>query len=151
MIEGWRRAWGQGDFTFLFVQLANFVYKVPEPSESTWAEMREAQLMTLSLKNTGMAVAVDIGDADDIHPRNKQEVGRRLALAAEGIVYRRKMEYYGPMFKSMTVHDARAVLRFDHVGTGIIAKGGLPLRGFAVAGADRKFVWADAEIEGDSV
>jgi sialate O-acetylesterase len=151
MIEGWRRAWGQGDFPFLFVQLANFVLTVPQPSDSTWAEIREAQLMTLSLPNTGMAVAVDIGEQDDIHPKNKQEVGRRLALAAEGIVYRKKLEYSGPMFRSMSVKEGKAVLRFDHVGTGIVAKGGGPLKGFAVAGAGRKFVWADAAIEGDTI
>jgi sialate O-acetylesterase len=151
MIEGWRHAWGQGDFPFLFVQLANFVLTVPQPSDSTWAEMREAQLMTLSLPNTGMAVAVDVGEQDDIHPKNKQEVGRRLALAAEGIVYRKKMEYSGPMLRSMSVKEGKAVLRFDHVGAGIVAKGGGPLKGFAVAGADRKFVWADAAIEGDTI
>jgi len=151
MIGGWRHAWGQGDFPFLFVQLANFVLVVPKPSDSTWAEMREAQLMTLSLGNTGMAVAVDIGEQDEIHPKNKQEVGRRLALVAEGIVYRMKIEYYGPMFRSMSVREGKAVVRFDHAGSGIVAKGGGPLKGFAVAGADRKFFWADASIDGDTV
>jgi len=150
MIYDWRRSWGQGDFPFLFVQLANFMKIDPLPVESAWAELREAQLMTLSLPNTGMAVIIDIGETDDIHPRNKQDVGRRLALWALAKTYDDDIVYSGPIYKSMTVKKDRIVLRFDHVGDGLVAKGG-ELKGFAVAGQDMKFVWADAEIKGNKV
>ncbi len=151
MIKNWRDDWGQGDFPFLFVQLANFKAVNPEPAESDWAELREAQLMTLTLPNTGMAVIIDIGDANDIHPKNKQDVGRRLALWALGTTYGQKMDYCGPIYKSMKVEGDRIILNFDHVGGGLAAAADEPLRGFAVAGADRKFVWADAKIAGDTV
>ncbi len=151
LIRSWRTEWGQGDFPFLFVQLANFVYRVPEPSESTWAELREAQLMTLSVPNTGMAVAIDVGQKDDIHPPNKQEVGRRLALAAQALVYGRDVVPSGPVYESMGVEGSKVRVRFKHVGGGLVAKGDGPLKGFAVAGANRQFVWAQAKIEGDSL
>ena len=151
MIKNWRDDWGQGDFPFLFVQLANFKAVNPEPAESDWAELREAQLMTLTLPNTGMAVIIDIGDANDIHPKNKQDVGKRLALWALGTTYGRKMDYCGPIYKSMKVEGNQVILNFDHVGGGLVAAADEPLRGFAVAGADRKFVWADAKIAGDTV
>ena len=151
MIANWRNDWGQGDFSFLFVQLANFMAVNPEPVESAWAELREAQLMTLSLPNTGMAVIIDIGEANDIHPKNKQDVGKRLALWALGGSYGKKLEYCGPIYKSMRVEGNKIILHFDHVGGGLVAGGGGPLKGFAIAGADRKFVWADAKIDGDTV
>jgi sialate O-acetylesterase len=150
MITDWRKAWGQGDFTFLFVQLANFTARKDEPDESEWAELREAQSMTLGLPKTGQAVIIDIGDAVDIHPKNKQDVGLRLALAAEAIAYGKGIVYSGPAYKGLKIDGGKAVLTFEHIGGGLVAKGG-KLTGFAVAGADRKFVWADAKIEGDTV
>jgi len=160
MIKNWRKDWGQGDFPFLFVQLANFKAVNPEPSESDWAELREAQIMTLSLQNTGMAVIIDIGEANNIHPKNKQDVGKRLALWALAKTYGKKFVYSGPLYKSMEVKGDKVILHFDHVGGGLVAGGGEPLKGFAIAGAPvlsgeskngGKFVWADAKIDGDTV
>jgi sialate O-acetylesterase len=149
MIQDWRRAWGQGDFPFLFVQLAGFVLEsLPKTS---WAELREAQLMTLSLPKTGAAVAADIGDPYDIHPKNKQEVGRRLALAAEAIAYAKEVVYSGPIYQSMSVEGNKIRLRFKHVAGGLVAKGGRALKGFEIAGEDRKFVSAEAKIDGETV
>ncbi|UCG48890.1 MAG: hypothetical protein JSU94_03730, partial [Phycisphaerales bacterium] len=150
MITNWRQDWKTGEFPFLFVQLANFMAVDAEPVESAWAELREAQLMTLKLANTGMAVIIDIGEAADIHPRNKQDVGKRLGLWALARTYGRQVVYSGPLYKSMKVEGNRIVLSFDHVGGGLVAKDG-GLKGFAVAAADRKFVWADAKIEGQTV
>jgi sialate O-acetylesterase len=151
MIKNWRDDWGLGKFPFLFVQLANFMKTKPEPDESAWAELREAQSMTLSLPNTGMAVIIDIGEADDIHPKNKQDVGKRLALWALAETYGKKLVYSGPIYKSMKVDGSSIILNFDHVGGGLVAKGGEELKGFAIAGADKKFVWADAKIDGDTI
>ncbi|MHC4594755.1 MAG: sialate O-acetylesterase [Planctomycetota bacterium] len=151
MIKNWRNDWGQGDFPFLFVQLANFKAVNPQPSESDWAELREAQLMTLALADTGMAVIIDIGEADDIHPKNKQDVGKRLALWALAGSYRKKLVYSGPIYKSMKVERDKIVLQFDHVGSGLVAGRGGALKGFAVAGADRKFVWADARMDSNGI
>jgi len=151
MIRSWWEAWPQGDFPFLFVQLANYMQTKDEPGDSTWAELREAQLMALELPNTGMAVIIDIGEANDIHPKNKQGVGKRLALWALARIHDKDVVYSGPLYKSMTTKDNKIILRFNHVGGGLTAKDGGPLKGFAIAGQDRKFVWADARIEGDTV
>jgi sialate O-acetylesterase len=151
MIQCWRTLWQEGDFPFYFVQLANFMATKDEPGESAWAELREAQSMTLSLPNTGQAVIIDIGQADNIHPTNKQDVGKRLALWALYKDYGKPLVYSGPTYKSMTTQGNKVVLSFDHVGSGLVAKGGGPLKGFAVAGADKKFVWAEARIVGDTV
>jgi sialate O-acetylesterase len=152
MIKSWWTAWEQEEgFPFLFVQLANFMAVKEQPGDSSWAELREAQLMTLEQPNTGMAVIIDIGDAKDIHPKNKQDVGKRLALWALANSYGKDMVYSGPVYKSMEKKGNRIVLSFDHVGGGLVAQGGEPLKGFAVAGADRQFVWADAKIEGDKI
>ncbi len=148
LIQDWRRGWPQGDFPFLFVQLANFRNNWTDPR--SWAELREAQLMALSLPNTGMAVAIDIGESFDIHPKNKQEVGRRLALAARAIAYGEKLVYSGPIYEGMAIEGNTIRLRFQHVGGGLVAQGG-PLKGFIVAGDDRKFLWADARIDGETV
>ncbi|MDQ1257131.1 MAG: sialate O-acetylesterase, partial [Candidatus Hydrogenedentes bacterium] len=131
-------------------QLANWQERKPEPGDDKWAELREAQTMTLELKNTGMAVVIDIGDAKDIHPRNKQDVGKRLALNALANVYDKDVEFSGPMYKSMDVKDNTIVLSFKHAD-GLQAMGGEPLTGFAIAGEDRKFVWAKAVIDGKKV
>ncbi len=123
----------------------------PEPTESAWAELREAQLLTLkTVPKTGMAVAIDIGEANDIHPRNKQDVGKRLALAALAIAYGQKIVYSGPIYRSMRIEGNKIRIFFDHVGSGLVAKGE-KLTGFAIAGEDRKFVWANAKIEGNTV
>ncbi len=151
MISCWRDKWGQGDFAFLIVQLANYMPVSPEPVESEWAELREAQTMTLAVPNTGMAVTIDIGEANDIHPKNKQDVGKRLALWALAKTYGKDVVYSGPSYKAMKVDGNRVILSFDHIGGGLVAGGGESLKGFSIAGADRKFVWADAKIEGDTV
>jgi sialate O-acetylesterase len=151
MIKDWRKAWGTKDFSFYFVQLANFTQTKPDPDESDWAELREAQTMALKLKKTGMAVAIDIGEAKDIHPKNKQEVGRRLALNALEKNYGRDIAFSGPMYKSMSVKGGEIVVKFTHAGDELVAKGGDALKGFAIAGADKKFVWADAKIKGKTV
>ncbi|HOX08297.1 MAG TPA: sialate O-acetylesterase [Planctomycetota bacterium] len=145
MIRDWRRAWGGKPRPFLFVQLANYV------SVGTWAGLREAQTMALAEPATGMAVAIDIGDPEDIHPRNKQEVGRRLALAAEHVAYGKELVYSGPLYRSHNVEGAAIRVKFDHVGGGLKAKGGESLKGFTLAGADRKFAAAEARIDGSDV
>ena len=152
MIEGWRRAWGEGDFPFLYVQIAPWNYsrnKNPAASEGA-ALVRQGQLETLRLPNTAMVVTTDIGDVNDIHPRNKQEVGRRLGLAARAIAYGEQVVYSGPLPRSLEVRDGRAIVHFDHVDGGLVAKGGA-LREFEIAGPDGKFVPAEAEIVGDTV
>jgi sialate O-acetylesterase len=151
MIQDWRIRWREGGFPFLFVQLANWRERKPEPVSSDWAELREAQLMTLALPDTGMAVTIDIGEADDIHPRNKQDVGKRLALAARKVAYGEDIVYSGPLYRSMEVKGSEVILSFDHVGRGLQVDGGGELRGFALAGEDRQFAWAEARIEGDRV
>lgn len=151
MIRNWRRDWGQGDFTFLAVQLAPFMAVKDQPGDSTWAELREAQMLaTKTLPNVGMAVITDVGDPKDIHPAKKQPVGERLALAARAIAYSERIESAGPTYRNMTVKDGKAILSFDHVGKGLEARDG-ELKGFAVCGADQKFVWAKAEIVGSTV
>ncbi|MFA6187063.1 MAG: sialate O-acetylesterase [Phycisphaerae bacterium] len=152
MIKDWRDNWKQGKFPFYFVQLANFQEPQNQPVENHWAELREAQLMTMkNVNNTGMAVTVDIGEADWIHPRNKQDVGKRLALWALAKTYGCKENVFsGPIYKSMRIDDGKIRLFFDYVDGGLVAKDG-PLKRFAIAGIDRKFVWANADIEGDSV
>jgi sialate O-acetylesterase len=151
LIKDWRARWGQGDFPFLFVQLANFEPVATEPVDDDWAELREAQTRALALPNTGMAVTIDVGDADDIHPGNKQDVGNRLALAARHIAYGENLAYSGPLYKSMTIEGNRIRLFFDHAGEGLMSKGGDKLQGFAIAGDDRKFVWAEAVIDGKTI
>ncbi|GAA0892572.1 sialate O-acetylesterase [Fulvivirga kasyanovii] len=151
MIQDWRARWGQGDLPFLFVQLANFQAVKPQPSESDWAELREAQTMTLSLPNTGMACIIDIGEADDIHPRNKQEVGRRLALIANKLVYEENIIASGPQYKSFKVEGNKVRISFAHTGSGLATMDGKEVTGFAIAGEDKQFYWAKAEIDGDEV
>jgi sialate O-acetylesterase len=150
MIADWRNRWGEGNFPFYYVQLANFMAKDAEPKDSGWAELREAQTMTLSLPNTGMAVIIDIGEEKDIHPKNKQDVGKRLAQWALKNDYgKADVEESGPLYESMKVEGNSIRIKFKH-GSGLQAKGD-KLTGFAIAGEDKKFVWADAKIDGDSV
>jgi sialate O-acetylesterase len=150
MIRDWRRVWEEGDFPFLFVQLANWGMDNPH---SSWPELREAQLKTLSLPKTGMAVTIDIGDGSDIHPKNKQEVGYRLALAAQAIAYGRDVMYSGPIYESMAVEGDKIRLRFRYVYGGLVAKNSSTWApsGFEIAGNDHKFVDAEAKIDGDTV
>ena len=159
MIRNWRKDWGQGDFTFLAVQLAPFdmsrkrtMEQITEkPTESDWAALREAQVFTGDvLPNYGVAVITDVGDKDDIHPSRKEPVGQRLALLAQKIAYGKKLVAQGPTFKSMKVKGNEAELTFDNVGAGLEPHDG-ELTGFAIAGEDKKFVWAKARVQGKKV
>ena len=152
MITDWRNAWRQGDFPFYFVQLASFDASAVKHAEYSWAELREAQHLTLQLPNTGEAVTIDIGEAKDIHPRNKQDVGYRLALNALSKTYGKNIEYSGPEYQSMKTAGNKIILTFTHTGSGMSAKGKYGyLYGFSIAGDDRKFVGAKAHIEGNTV
>jgi sialate O-acetylesterase len=143
LIRDWRARWRQGEFPFLYVQVAPYGGMPPE--------IREAQLLSLGkVKNAAMTVTTDVGDAEDIHPRNKQPVGQRLALAARALAYGENIEYSGPLYESMKTESGKIVLHFKHVGTGLIAKDG-PLKGFTIAGKDKAFVPAQAEIKGNTV
>jgi sialate O-acetylesterase len=153
LIRDWRERFtsGGGDFPFLVVQLANHLERRDAPDDSEWARLREAQLhVSRDVKNSGLAVTIDIGDAKDIHPKNKQDVGARLALVALANVYGRGLEYSGPVYKSMKVEGGRVRIFFGHAAGGLEARGGR-LKGFAVAGDDGRFRWADATVEGDTV
>lgn len=150
MISDWRKKWGQGNFPFLIVQLASYRKPQETPASDSWAELREAQTMTLSLPETALALAIDIGDANNIHPENKQGVGYRLSLAALKKAYGKDIVYSGPAYKSMTVEGDKARVKFDHIGGGLISKDG-DLKRFSIAGADKNFVWASAKIDGDTV
>lgn len=151
MIGDWRQRFGQGDFPFYIVQLANFQAQNPQPGESNWAELREAQAMTAkNVKNSGQAVIIDIGEAADIHPKNKQDVGKRLALQALAKTYGKQVVAAGPEFKEVKKEGGAMRVSFTSVGGGLVAKGEA-VKGFAIAGEDRKFVWADAKIDGDAV
>jgi sialate O-acetylesterase len=151
LIEDWRSAWGQGNFPFIFVQLANFKRTEKLPKDDSWAELREAQLMALELPNTGMAVTIDIGDAVDIHPKNKQDVGKRLALNALAKVYGKDVAFSGPLYKSMKIDGSKIIIEFTNTNKGLKIKGDRELKGFAIAGSDKKFVWANAKIDGEKV
>ena len=152
LINGWRQVWGQGDFPFYFVQLAPFNYGGRNASPFFLPQIWEAQAATLALLNTGMAVTTDIGNLTDIHPRNKQEVGRRLALWALAKTYGREdVTYSGPLYKSMVVEENTVRLSFDSVGGGLMAQDGKPLTWFEIAGEDKQFVEAKATIDGDTI
>lgn len=148
MIQNWRDDWGVGEFPFLFVQLANYA-RVSDTAE--WPETREAQALALRMANTGMAVTIDIGDAADIHPRNKQDVGYRLSLAARKIAYGHDIVYSGPVYRQATVEGNAMRVWFDHVAGGLKTSGPGQLEGFEVAGADGKYQPATAKIHGDTV
>jgi sialate O-acetylesterase len=151
MIRDWRTKWNS-EFTFLWAQLANFMAADSLPVQSEWAELREAQSMTLGLPKTGQAVIIDIGEENDIHPRNKQDVGYRLALAALKIAYNKDVVYSGPVYKSMEKTGERIALNFTNTGGGLMVRDKYGyVRGFSIAGADEKFYWAQAYIDGDKV
>lgn len=152
MIADWRGRWKQNDVPFIYVQLPNFGEVQYLPSESPWAVLREAQLKTLSVPNTGMAVAIDLGEWNDIHPMNKKDVGIRLALAAEHVAYSEKnIVYSGPIYQSSKTVDNKIIISFNNIGSGLITNDGEELNQFAIAGADKKFVWAKAKIDRDKV
>jgi sialate O-acetylesterase len=172
LIADWRARWGQGDFAFYFCQLANMNAKGANPSESNWAELREAQSLTLSTPNTGQAVLIDIGDSANIHPTNKKDAGERLAALALAQTYGQKIAFSGPAYAGMKIEGAKIRLAFKHTDGDLVARplpatysvdsatGATaplvrnstgPLEGFAICGADRKWVWAEAVIEGDHI
>jgi sialate O-acetylesterase len=152
LINDWRNKWQQGILPFLFVQLPNFMEVRYLPSESQWAELRFGQLKSLSVPNTAMAVTIDIGEWNDIHPLEKKVVGERLALAARKLAYGNdKIVYSGPIFKSISKEGDRIIIEFDQTGSGLMVKGGGDLNYFALAGTNKKFVWAEAIIENNHV
>lgn len=173
LITDWRKQWNQGDFPFYFCQIANYRPKKPEPGESTWAELRDAQSSALKLPNTGQAVLIDLGESADIHPRNKKDVGERLAAIALARDYNIFVPYSGPVYDSVKIANGKAVVTFKHAEGGLVAKP-LPetyvvsslknetaplvrnspasqVEGFAICGEDKKWEWADATIQGDTV
>jgi sialate O-acetylesterase len=150
MIQDWRRAWNRGDLPFLFVQLANFRPNPPAPGATWWAQVREAQRLTLALPNTAMASAIDIGNPLDIHPTNKQEVGRRLALAARAVAYGERVVHAGPLYDGMTIEGGRVRVRFQHAGGGLVLDAGKG-SSFVVAGVDGVFKAATAVVDGETV
>ena len=152
LIADWRNQWRQGELPFLYVQLPNFMEVQYSPSESQWAELREAQLRALSVPGTAMVVTIDVGEWNDLHPLDKKDVGERLALAARHLAYGEDtLVFSGPIYRSARVDGNKIIVRFTNTGSGLLVKGGGELGGFAIAGADRKFVWAEARVEGDSV
>ncbi|MEY2916993.1 MAG: hypothetical protein RIS73_707 [Bacteroidota bacterium] len=151
LIADWRNKWQQGPLPFLYVQLPGFMDYNYLPSESQWATLRESQLKSLSTTNTGMAVAIDLGEWNDIHPDNKKTVGERLALAAQKIAYNENIVYSGPTYQSSKIEGNKILLLFNHIGSGLITKDAAEPSEFAIAGADKKFVWATAKIEGEKI
>lgn len=152
MIQDWRTQFKKPDLPFYYVQLPNYGDMRYQPGESAWALLREATLETLQVPHTGMAVTIDLGEWNDIHPDDKKDVGERLALIAERWSYGRKnLVYSGPIYKSSAIEGRQMILRFDHIGSGLKTIDGEALSQFEIAGADKKFVWADAEIKGDQV
>jgi sialate O-acetylesterase len=151
MIADWRSKWKEGDIPFLYVQLPGFGDYNYLPAESNWAELREAQLQSLSVSNTGMAVGIDLGEWNDIHPDRKAPVGDRLALAAEKIAYGEDIVYSGPIYKSSAISGDKIIVTFTQTGGGLMTMDGEYPQEFSIAGADKKFVWASAKIEGDKV
>ena len=146
LIEDWRKQWGVGDFPFLYVQISNFKSSTAED----WAELREQQLKTLALRNTAMAVTIDIGNPDNVHPADKVDVGLRLALAARALSYGEDISYSGPIYRQATPEGSSIRVWFEHHAKGLVAKGG-ELTGFEIAGADGKFFPTTARIDGNTV
>jgi sialate O-acetylesterase len=151
MIESWREEWSQGDFPFLFVQLANYQQRYDTPTESDWAKLQEAQTQTLKLANTGMVVTVDIGAANDIHPRNKQDVGTRLWLATRHLVFNDELVYSGPQYRGHIINGSTVEIMFDHTGSGLMLKNEGKDQSFAVAGENGRFYWAKPEIKDNRI
>ena len=151
MIQNWRDEWKQGDFSFYWVQLADFRAENPEPEDDSWPELREAQTLTLDkLPNTGEAVIIDVGEGRDIHPRNKQIVARRLARLALAKDYGLKIPHESPRFKSLEIQDGKAIVSFDKISGGLYSFDANAPKGFSICGEDKQFVWAEARIKGKS-
>jgi sialate O-acetylesterase len=150
-IIDWRNKWKQGDLPFIYAQLPGFMDYNYLPSESQWARLRESQMKALSVPNTAMTVNIDLGEWNDIHPDNKKDVGERMALAALKLTYNENIVYSGPLYQSATIDGNKITISFTHTGTGLITNDGEELSEFAIAGADKKFVWAKAKINGDKV
>jgi sialate O-acetylesterase len=151
LINDWRSKWAQGTLPFLFVQLPNFMDYNYFPSESNWAALRESQLKSLAVPNTAMAVAIDLGEWNELHPDNKKEVGERLAVGALKLAYGENIEYSGPIYQSSEIDGNKIILSFDHTGTGLITNDEEAPASFAIAGADKKFAWAKTKLEGNKV
>ncbi|HUQ91387.1 MAG TPA: sialate O-acetylesterase [Bryobacteraceae bacterium] len=147
MILDWRRAWNQGPFPFLWVQLANFA----PPAERSWAILRDSQTQTLQVANTGQALAIDVGENNDIHPKDKSTVGKRLALAARAVAYGERIVYSGPVMRQVTREEGALRVWFEHTGAGLAAKNGSLLSGFRIASSDGKFFKAEAKVDGKTV
>lgn len=150
-IRDWRDKWKQGELPFLFVQLPGFMDYNYLPAESNWARLREAQFSSLSVPNTAMTVAIDLGEWNDIHPDNKKDVGERMALGALKLAYGENIVHAGPLYQSSAVDGNTIIIRFRNTGTGLTTRDGEAPAEFAIAGADKKFVWAKTKIEGDKV
>lgn len=150
MIKSWRQRWGLGEFPFLFVQIANFMDRESEPTDTDWARLRDAQRKALSVPHTGMATIIDVGDGENIHPQNKQAVGKRLAAIALATVYYQDVPYSGPLYAAAQKEDGKIRLTFRY-SEGMKPSDGDKLKGFAIAGEDHKFVWADTVIHGDHI
>lgn len=151
LIKDWRNKWKQESLPFLYVQLPGFMEYNYLPTESNWAMLRESQLKTLSVPNTAMVVAIDLGEWNDIHPDNKKDVGERLALAALKTTYKEDIIYSGPLFKAATIEGNKIIVEFTNTGSGLVTNDGNAPGDFAIAGADKKFVWAKASIEGNKI
>jgi sialate O-acetylesterase len=152
MIADWRKRWGEGDFPFIVCQLANWQAQKPDPWEGKDCALRESQLkISQSIPNAGLVVTIDLGIEKDVHYPNKRPAGERFATAARGIAYGEKIEYSGPIFDTVKLDGAKAVVSFKHVGGGLVAKGGDKLQGFLLCGDDKKWVRAEAAIEGETV
>lgn len=151
MIENWRRSWGQSKFPFIVVQLPNYGTADKLPSESKWAELREAQLDSLQISDTAMVVAADLGEWNDLHPLRKKDVGERLALVARSQVYGDEIISSGPIYKAMKIKDNEIIIEFINTGSGLMSGNGKELGHFAIAGEDNLFIWAETRIEGNTV
>jgi sialate O-acetylesterase len=151
LIEGWRLVFHQPELPFIYAQLPNFMDVSYLPSESNWAELREAQLKALSEPNTAMTVNIDLGEWNDIHPDDKKDVGERMALAALKLAYNNDIVYSGPIYNDYEIKGNKVIISFTHIGSGLITNDGEAPSEFAIAGEDNQFVWAKAKIEGDKV
>lgn len=151
LINDWRNKWNLGELPFLYAQLPGFMDYNYIPSESNWAMFRESQLKSLTVPNSAMAVTIDLGEWNDIHPDNKKDVGERLALTAQKIAYGENIVYSGPIYQSSTIQGNKIIISFNHIGGGLITNDGEAPAEFAIAGTDKKFVWAKAKIEGDKI
>lgn len=151
LVSGLRAVFNCPDMPFIYAQLPGFMDVSYLPSESNWAELREAQLKALSIPNTAMTVNIELGEWNDIHPDNKKDVGERMALAGLKLAYGEDIVYSGPIYDNYKIENGKVIISFNHTGSGLITNDGQELSEFAIAGEDKKFVWAKAKIEGDKV